>query len=61
MFYAFGTGKMPPRASERGSEEWAAIEKKFGQDGYKVLNLMRQIALSDMFYAVSPVEVAAAK
>ena len=51
--YAFGTGKMPPR----GSAEWDAIEKKFGEDGYNVLRLMRQVALSDIFYAVPPAEV----
>jgi len=44
--FAFETGYMPPKDDPR----WAQIQKKFADSHYDVLELMRQIALSDLSY-----------
>ncbi len=45
--YAFGVGAQPPR-----NDEWKAIEKKFADSKYNFPGLMRQVALSSMFFAL---------
>jgi hypothetical protein len=48
--YAYGVGRVPTK----GEANWlrTAIEPRFAADGYKVMSLLRQIALSDAFYTV---------
>jgi len=55
--YAFGTGRFP----ERRDPEWAAIQKSFADSNYNFIALMRNIALSDVMYAVPASELAPAE
>lgn len=50
--YAFGAGRFP----QRGDAEFEQIQKKFADSKFNFLELMRQIALSDVMYAVPPAE-----
>ncbi len=52
--YAFGVGAQPPR-----NDEWKAIEKKFADSKYNFPSLMRQVALSSMFFALPAPQVSA--
>ena len=54
--FAFGVGAQPLQ-----SDEWTQIEKKFADSGYNFPGLMRQIALSSMFFAIPTTQGAAAK
>jgi len=54
--FAFGVGAQPPRG-----DEWTQIEKKFADSGYKFPGLMRELALSSMFFALPSTKVAVAK
>ena len=45
--FAFGAGHAPPS----GDPGWQQIMQGFARDGYRLPNLMRQIALSDLFYS----------
>jgi len=47
--FAFETGYMPPR----DDPQWVEIQKKFAESRYDVLELMRQVALSDLSYGSS--------
>lgn len=54
--YAFGAGRMPV---ENG-EEWTQIKTRFAESKYNMVELLRQIASSDVFYSAPPtVQVAA--
>lgn len=55
--FAYGAGFLPPERDPR----WAQIRQNFEQSGYKVVQLIRQIALSDMLFEVAATEVAQAK
>jgi len=46
--FAFGTGHMPGVKDAR----WLAIQQSFADSHYNVLELLRQIALSDLAYSV---------
>lgn len=46
--FAFGAGRMPPAKDPA----WLEIQKKFADSGYNVVELLRQIALSDALYVV---------
>jgi hypothetical protein len=54
--FAFDTGYLPPVASP----EWKAIEAAFAASHYNFVELMRQIALSDLAYQVPSAQVLAA-
>jgi len=45
--FAFGSGRMPVAANP----EWKQISQAFADSNYNVLALLREIALSDLFYA----------
>jgi hypothetical protein len=45
--FAFGAGHSPPSDDPR----WQQITQGFAHDGYRLPNLMQQIALSDLFYS----------
>ena len=44
--FAFGTGRLPPPTDA----EWSQIERGFADSKYNVLTLLRQVALSDLFF-----------
>ncbi len=44
--FGYGAGSLPPNDAA-----WEEIEDGFAADGYRVPSLMRQIALSDLFYS----------
>jgi hypothetical protein len=49
--YEYGVGRAP----EKGETVWLNdINKHFAQDGYRIPDLLRRIALSDAFYRVAP-------
>ena len=53
--YAAGRNPLP------GEKAWVAwLQKSFAADGYRMPDLLRRIALSDAFYAISPVSGAPA-
>ncbi len=54
--FAFGAGRSPTT----NSDDWKQIERGFKDSNYNFVTLLRQIALSDMFYAV-PTQTVAAK
>lgn len=54
--YAFGVGATPPRG-----ETWTRIEKKFAESKFNFPKLLREIALSDLFFAIPPAKAVAAK
>jgi len=48
--YSFGVGRKPGK----GDSEWLAyLQKRFAEDGYRMPDLLRRIALSDAFYKVA--------
>ena len=51
--YAFGVGALPPQGGE-----WSRIEKRFADTKYNFPLLLREIALSDLFFAVAPAKAA---
>jgi hypothetical protein len=54
--FAFGAGRMPS-----GTEaEWVQIQRRFADSKYNFVDLLRQIALSDVLYTVPPTQLAAA-
>jgi hypothetical protein len=55
--YAFGAGRFP----ERNDPEFAEIQKKFAETNYNFVELMRQIAMSDVLYTVPASSFAAPK
>jgi len=55
--FAFGTGRTP----NTNSEDWKQIERGFKDSNYNFVSLLRQIALSEMFYAVPTTQRVAAK
>jgi hypothetical protein len=44
--FEYGTATLPPN----GDPRWAQVTERFQESGYKFMELMRQIALSDLFY-----------
>ena len=46
--YAFGVGRLPAEKDP----EWVRIQAEFARSGYDMVELLREIATSDMFYAV---------
>jgi hypothetical protein len=46
--FEYGTATLPPD----GDPRWAQVTERFQESGYKFMELMRQIALSDLFYQV---------
>lgn len=54
--FGYGAGRAPAR----NDAEWPQIEKAFKDSQYKVLELFRQVALSDALYAVPSAQTAAA-
>ncbi len=52
--FAFGAGRLP----QTSDAQWTQIEASFKDGKYNFVNLLRQIALSDLFYSM-PVQVAA--
>jgi hypothetical protein len=54
--FAFGTGRLPGARDPA----WQAIEKKFAATNYNVLELMREVALSELFQRPPAVQFAAA-
>jgi hypothetical protein len=46
--FEYGTATLPPA----GDPRWAQVTERFQESGYKFMELMRQIALSDLFYQV---------
>jgi hypothetical protein len=53
--FAFGAGGTP----QTSSDEWKQIEEAFKANKYNFVMLLREIAQSDLFYAVPPTRVAA--
>lgn len=53
--FAFGAGRLPKAADP----QWLAVEASFKAGHYNFVSLMREIALSDMFYTVPQMQVAA--
>lgn len=48
--YAYGVGRKPGK----GEGEWLAhLQKQFAEDGYRLQDLLRHIALSDAFYKIA--------
>ncbi len=54
--FAFGAGRLPLATDV----EWNRIEKAFASSKYNVLSLMREIALSDLFYRPQNIQLASA-
>ncbi len=54
--FAFGAGQLPAA----NDAEWVGIQKKFTDSHYNFVELLRQIALSDLLYKLPPSKVAAA-
>lgn len=54
--YAFGSGRMPLESDQ----DWAQIKSKFADSHYNMVELLRQIATSDVFYSVPSLQVASA-
>jgi hypothetical protein len=49
--YRYAAGRLP----EPGEKEFVAwLQNKFAEDGYRLPDLLRRIALSDAFYAIPP-------
>jgi hypothetical protein len=49
--YEYGVGRTP----ERGEAVWLNdLTRQFGEDGYRIPELLRRIAVSDGFYRVAP-------
>jgi hypothetical protein len=46
--FEYGTATLPPK----GDPRWAQVTERFQESGYNFVELMRQIALSDLFYQV---------
>jgi hypothetical protein len=55
--FAFGTGRLPAT----NSDEWKAIEQGFASSKYKFTELLRQVAMSNLFYQVPNTQLASAK
>jgi hypothetical protein len=54
--YAFAAGHLPAS----NDPEWTAIQKKFADSHYNFIELVRQIAMSDLLYSVPAPQTAAA-
>ena len=52
--YAFGAGRMP----SENDPDWKAIKTQFADSKYNFVELLRQIATSDVFYSAPTVQVA---
>ena len=46
--FEYGTATVPPNSDP----SWAQVTERFQESGYNFMELMRQIALSDLFYEV---------
>lgn len=53
--FAFASGAMPPV----NTPQWKAVQAKFASSNYNFLRLMREIAVSDLLYAVPETRVSA--
>jgi hypothetical protein len=54
--YAFGAGRMPPDKDP----QWQEVRAKFEASHYNFVELLRQVALSDVFYSVPALQVVSA-